>query len=181
MHGCKGFTLAELLACVAILAILAGMSASHFSSLQEKQHATATINQLGAALQLARANALSQRRRHTICPSADGKECGDDWSKGLLIHTGTDPDPDTIVTFYPRIGAGNLRWQGFGNGKTIQFQGNGFLLVQNGTFIYCPKKEDARLAKALIINKSGRVRIADDRDGDGIVELSSGQPVHCPA
>mgnify|MGYP001627516700 CR=1 FL=1 len=179
MRSCKGFTVTELLACMAIMAVLFSMSVGHFSSLRERQHAAATINQLSNALQLARASALSQRKRHTLCPSANGENCSDDWSNGLLIHTGTHPTPGTIVTFYPRIGSGDLRWHGFGSGKSIQFQGNGYLLVQNGSFIYCPPTPDPRLARALIINKSGRIRAAEDRDGDGVVEMSSGQPVSC--
>ena len=50
---------------------------------------------------------------------------------------------------------------------------------QSGNFTLCPASRDARLAQQLVVNSTGRTRSAQDRNGDGIREDSSGNPLRC--
>lgn len=50
---------------------------------------------------------------------------------------------------------------------------------QNGNFSFCPSNKNPALARQIIVSATGRTRYARDLDGDGIVENSKGQPLHC--
>jgi type IV fimbrial biogenesis protein FimT len=57
----------------------------------------------------------------------------------------------------------------------------GYTAWQNGNFLYCAAGGAATEARMVIVNPQGRLRIARDRNGDGIVEDAAGRPVSCPA
>lgn len=66
-----------------------------------------------------------------------------------------------------------------GNKSLVQYQANGQLLASNGTFIYCPDNQDKTLIRAVIINRVGRIRMAEDLNNDGVVESKEGQSISC--
>ena len=176
-----GFTLIEMMVVICITGILLSISIDGLRYLQEQMRATATINQLLGAVHLARHSALSRHQLVTLCPTADQKTCSNNWATGMLIISGkgTTADAGTRITAFPPLSHGRIEWRAFGGGKKLQFAATGLTFSQNGTFTYCPDDKDLRMAKALIINKAGRARMAVDLNKDGIVYLRAGEPVQC--
>ena len=54
-----------------------------------------------------------------------------------------------------------------------------FVLFQNGNFTFCPMNSDKTLAMQLIVNNIGRIRVAKDTNGDGIIDDAKGKPISC--
>ncbi|MDP2226454.1 MAG: GspH/FimT family pseudopilin [Moraxellaceae bacterium] len=183
MKSAQGFTLPELLVVVAIIGIMLSIASDGWKKVIARQHAVAAINQVAEAARLARHTALTRRQIITVCPSPDGVRCSSDWTQPLFVFASnsTVPDHENFITIFPAITHGKMKWKGFGGTTRLQYQRNGLTLAQNGTFVYCPDDDDAKLARALIINKSGRQRVAEDLDNDGIVDLRPGEPVRCPS
>lgn len=181
MKKAHGFTLIELMTVVVISCILIGISINGLKLLQAQIRATATINQLAGAVYLARQAALSQRRLITLCPTNNQKVCSSNWADGMLIISGggSEVGTGTRIATYPPNSHGRIEWRSFGGKKKLQFAASGLTSSQNGTFVYCPDDKNLHVARALIINKAGRARMAVDLDGDGIVDLRAGEPVQC--
>jgi type IV fimbrial biogenesis protein FimT len=171
----QGFTLIEMMAVVLISGILLGISINGLQRLLANIRATAAINQLAGAVHLTRQAALSQRRLTTLCPTDNQKTCATNWSAGMLITSGNG----SPLAAYPPTPHGRIEWRSFGGSTRLQFAASGLTHAQNGTFIYCPEDKDVRHAKALVINKAGRARMAEDLDGNGVVDLRAGEPVQC--
>lgn len=84
-----GFTLLELLVTLAVLAVIAAMAAPSFSNLINSSRLTGAANDLVAALQVARMEAIRRGVSVQLCPSTDGTSCaGDDWSRVVVIPQG---------------------------------------------------------------------------------------------
>lgn len=139
----RGFTLVELMVTVAVLAIVAAIAAPSFRNLLLNSRLTAAANELSAALQGARMEALRTNARVVVCPSTDGSSCaGSDWSKFVLISGKTGAsNPLRVVTLNNR----GLTVSGSSNvtGTTpIWYQADGFVRVgtaatQTGTIRVC--------------------------------------------
>jgi len=94
--GCQrlstGFTLVELMVTVAVLAILSAIAAPSFSNLINSNRLTASANEVVAALQTARMEAIRRNSSVVLCPSVDGATCsGAEW-KRLIVFSDVDGD-----------------------------------------------------------------------------------------
>lgn len=84
--GASGFTLIELMVTVAVLAILATLAAPSFNNLIHSNRLTGAANDLVAAFQVARMEAIRRGESVVICPSSDGAVCsGTDWSRFIVF------------------------------------------------------------------------------------------------
>lgn len=88
-----GFTLVELAITVVVLAVLVGISIPLFTGLINGSRLTGNANELVAALQIARSEAIRRNVRTTICQSADGLTCANatPW-RGWIIFADNDGD-----------------------------------------------------------------------------------------
>ncbi|MEM7217900.1 MAG: GspH/FimT family protein [Pseudomonadota bacterium] len=189
MRPHRGFTLFELIAVVAIAALLAAFAVPSLIHLVRDHRATAAMNGMLGRIQLARATAISLRRNVTLCPGAPGAtDCGkrDTWHDGSLLfvdsnRNGRMDGSDYLVRGFPPLRNGErFRWRSFRNKKSLTLRPSGLTDWQNGHLQYCPPANDARLARQAIINAQARVRSARDSDGDGIREDARGRPLRCP-
>jgi type IV fimbrial biogenesis protein FimT len=87
LAGAGGFTLMELLVTLAVGAIALSISVPSMSGLIRNTRATTYTNDLVAAINIARSEAVQRGRPVTVCSSTDGATCSDDedWSAGWIV------------------------------------------------------------------------------------------------
>jgi len=180
----KGFTLVELMIIISIFGILMSMSIPSFEGMLKRQKASGEANNLVSLIYLARSEAIKTNQVVTICRSADGLECGNDWKDGWMMFVDNNrngaKEADERIIRSGHAGNGyQVSFRAFGSNRYLRFTPLGITLSQNGTFKLCPEDNDSRYARAVIISKTARARLAKDSDGDGIYEAANGSPLSC--
>lgn len=98
MHkrGGRGLTLIELMITIALLAIVIAIGVPSFQSAINGSRLSSAANELSAALQLARAEAVRRNRTVVLCRSANLSSCADDaqWNGWLMF---VDMNGDGVV------------------------------------------------------------------------------------
>ena len=181
----RGLSLLELLISLGILSILLGISIPNFYELAQSISGDVALRKLATAVQLSKSTAVTTGTTVTLCRSADGFVCGGSWQDGVIVFT--DRNRDRVVNENDRLvrhitfpnGNGHIRFRAFQNKQYLQVTSLGVTHDQNGNFTYCPFSGNSKLARQLILNRTARLRFAQDSDGDGIKEDSSGRPLHC--
>lgn len=188
MHGVfssRGFSLLELLVALIILAILTSLAVPALSHTLKRANNHTLANQMILLVQYARSESIVRRRVITLCGSRNGQYCDGQWSKNILVFVdynqdGKKDDVDRLLQVVSTVQTGEtLQWRSFGNKAYLQLHPNGRTWYQNGNFTYCPANGDARYALHWLLNAGGRLRMAPDKNHNGIPEKSNGQEVTC--
>lgn len=166
----KGFSLIELLVTITLIAIAISIGVPGYQSLISSNRLTASINQLRGALALTRSEAVHRNQHVAICHSLDGSQCSrrGNWSDGWIIFVDKNRDKfidetDEIINIYQTINKSvSINYRAFGSRHYVVYRPSGFTLT-NGTFTVCSPK-NTTLKKALILTKSGRVRLSKVQD-----------------
>lgn len=90
----RGLTLIELMMAVAVAGVLLALAGPSFQQALGKNRLSSTASELTGAVQLARAEAIRQNRRVTLCRSVDGSACdstGSTWP-GWIVFVDLDSD-----------------------------------------------------------------------------------------
>lgn len=85
MRRQQGFTLIELLVAMLIAAIILGLGAPAFGKVIRENRAMSAAGNLISGLNTARAEAIRRGKFVTLCPSANGTTCSNNWADGWLI------------------------------------------------------------------------------------------------
>lgn len=180
-----GLTLSELLAALAVAAVLAGAAVPAMSALITRAEADAAIEQMSRAIQFTRYQAIARRSTATFCPGRE-TACGrrDTWHEGAMVFLDANADGardsgEEILQRLPPLAGYRVRWRSFRNRKSLSMRPDGTTDWQPGNMVVCPADGDTKYARQLIVNAQGRVRLSRDQDGDGVVEDANGQPVSC--
>ncbi|MBY4598411.1 GspH/FimT family pseudopilin [bacterium BD-1] len=81
----SGFTLLELVITVAVLAVALGIAIPSFQGITNRNRLTSVANEVVAAMQLARMEAIRRNQRVVMCPSTDGSTCsGANWLRMVV-------------------------------------------------------------------------------------------------
>ncbi|MDN3651706.1 GspH/FimT family pseudopilin [Thalassotalea ponticola] len=181
----RGVTLIELLVVITIIAILSTFALPSFKQMWLKSVVTAETTRWQQAFSFARQSAISLSSIVTLCPSIDGKSCAKFWHQGAIVFSDSDGNKQVstnehiLYRITPSSDKIRLTWRAFQNRNYVQYQHNGFTWYQNGTLRLCVKGESQHYNRALIITRSGRIRVSKDSNGDGIHEDANGVDVQC--
>ena len=164
MKHSQGFTLVEVLITLSVMSILLGIAAPQINASYQYYRADKAIRTIQQTLLYARNYAISFGKNVTICPNKNNN-CTNDWLQGITVFTDENKsnsidDNDIIIqeiTHFSEQDAINF------NREYIRFQANGSAAGSNGTLIYCPGQIDSPYSKAIVINRSGRVRFSQDK------------------
>jgi len=148
---------------LAVSATLMLAAVPAFMRMREHNQAISTANLLITQLQLARMTAVNRRISTVLCPSVDGRRCGDhaDWSLGWLTfldrdRTGRPNSPNNIIIASTGPFTQTLRLQGSTGRPRVRYLPDGRSPGTNLTISICNDK--GALLNQVIINNSGRVR-----------------------
>lgn len=185
MKPMKGLSLLELLVCLGMLSILLGIAIPDFNELVESLSGDVTLRKLATAVQLSKSSAITSNTTVTLCRSTDGFTCSGSWKDGVIIFT--DRNRDRVINDNDKLvrhltfpnGNGTIKFRAFQNKQYLQITSLGITHYQNGNFTYCPFSGNSKFAKQLVLNRTARLRFAQDKDGDGIKEDSRGRPLNC--
>ena len=162
-----GMTLLELCVALAIVAILCLLALPSFSASVSRWRADMLRMQLVSVFNSARSTAITRRQPVAVCPSEDGRRCGNDWSRGWLIHRDRGKFIDTplsedVLQF--RAGyADRSLWAGTSQGRwRLRFQGDG---RSGGSPLTVDICAGGRLHGQVVVNNVGRTR-ATRRSGE---------------
>ncbi|MGN6152660.1 MAG: GspH/FimT family pseudopilin [Lysobacteraceae bacterium] len=102
-----GFTLIELMIAVFVMAVVIAISVPLFTNVVNASRLTSNANELVAAMQSARAEAIRQNRRTSLCGSDDGLNCSNTtpW-RGWIVFT--DANGNGLVDAGERVRSGNI-------------------------------------------------------------------------
>lgn len=185
MKQSRGFTLVESLVVLAISSILTFVAVGFWNNLQLRMESRTVITLLANSLADARNTAISRQIPVAMCGSRNASNCDNLWQEGVLVFLDVDgsgkPSANSDILGFYRIQTrnGRIDWRGFGAGSSLRFDSFGRASASNGSFTYCPGNNQRSYARQVVINRGGRVRYSRDRDGDGIHEDASGNPLKC--
>jgi type IV fimbrial biogenesis protein FimT len=176
-HDSAGFTLFELLIVLAIAAILLGLGAPSFSDFRRNARLTSAANDLLAAAQLARTEAIKRQVPVSICPAAGvGADavCGTTrYERGWITFVDQNGDcmreeGDDLLRVDNAL---DRTMNGPSNGSCISFGANGFArpagAPSSSQILFCDRVwkdrvqpgTDLSAARGMLITKTGRVEI----------------------
>lgn len=165
----SGFTLIELIITLAIAAMVLAIGVPSFQGMMRDNRLTTQVNELVAAMNLARSEAIKRGRRVTLCKSADGASCaaGGGYQQGWIVFVDANDnaavDAGEQVLRVKAAMEGGLTLTGnstvqsyisYVAGGMSQLVTGGF---QAGTLTLCA----APKARLIIINSLGRARVAE--------------------
>lgn len=131
-----GFTLIELMVTLSVLALLLGIGVPSFQATIQGNRITTTANDLVAALQFARSEAVRRGVNVTLCASNDQTTCSGAWTDGWVVRGPVAADPPFRVWPATRPGialavGGNAQFTPLGAVTTVRcFQLNLDTLVR---------------------------------------------------
>lgn len=176
----KGFTLIELMTAIGIGAVLVSMAVPGLQSVAMNSKQRSGVNEIVAAMHLARNTAITTNNRVTLCTSDDEKTCGAvGWAEGWIAFTDIDSDQtvDANETIIRSGGAiDGLTIQSSQYSQYLMYRPSGRVMNAStagniGDFIFCDSRGSAH-AKIVTIDLSGRPGFSET--------TSSGQSASCP-
>lgn len=173
----RGFTLVELLMTLAVSGILLGIGLPAMAGLISANRLSTQVNELVSGMALARFEAIHRNTSVVLCKSDNHQTCttNSSWENGWIIFVDTDDDhkrqdeESILLSNDPLPANYQLQYRGFGSHHYVVFRGIG-TTTSNGTFLLCDKRNPEN-ARALIINRTGRVRTSTTR--------ADGTPIEC--
>lgn len=180
----EGVSLLEVLITLSIICVIALAASFGMQGLLHSSQGAATLQNLRLGIEIAKSTAVKSRKAVTVCRSSNGSSCQGNWHEGAIVFLDPDgklnPDSQDLIVHRVPATTGTVYWRAFQNRQYLRFAPSGELLNQNGNFLYCPADRNPEHADQIIVNRIGRVRWAQDSDGNGVKEDAQGRPLACP-
>lgn len=152
-----GFTVIELLIGVAVASVLLALAAPSFSALINSYRLTTLTNDVIAATNLARSEAIKRNRSVTLCRSAnaDANACANAdgrWNNWIIVA----PVEDVIRRGAPGLFASNVRISSAFNNDGVTFAPDG-TPSENAAITLCTEGELKENLRTISIGPGNRV------------------------
>lgn len=161
-HHATGFTMVELLTCVAVISTVTAFALPGFNRMLTHQQLSSARAELHTALMLARSEALDRGQRVALCPSTNGQSCNSSrqWSSGYLLFVDANDDrqrqPDEPLLRIMEAQEQLSITSNVGRPVVI-FHENGSAAGFNTTLSLCARGT-TEPAQTLVLSNSGRLR-----------------------
>ena len=171
----NGFSLYELVITMGLFALILTLGVPSFGAIVANHRLRVEVDKLFHAIHHARKASVTRRRVVTICPTVNGRDCGEsaDWSTGWMMFVNVDRDwparreADEPVLKWLKV---HPRNRVVANRRSFSLRSVD-LRATNGTLVFCDRAGRAR-PRALVVSYTGRPRVAyEDRRG---------RPYSCP-
>lgn len=173
----QGLTLLELLIAMSIAAILATLAIPSMQGLIAEARIASAVSNLASLMTYARSMAIDSNRKITLCPTIDRTACGEasEWKHGAMVFADSNGnsqrDSDEPLIRYRsmnrllEIFSGSTPHTSGRSRKRVVFSPSGSARGYTISIRFCAP-QDAAPARVLVLQNSGRIRLAD-RDGSG--------------
>ncbi len=164
-----GFTLIELMVTLAIAAILLTIGIPSFRDLMIKSRLSGQVQEFFGTLNFARSEAIKRGNFVSVCKSADGSQCGGNWSDGWIVFANNDNDSpasrdnigganeEPLLRVFPALPSNYTLNANTNFTNYITY--DRFGMANNmGTFVFCANSDESK-ARAIILTRT-RPRIA---------------------
>ena len=171
MRPQRGFTLLELLVVISVLAILVGIGVPGLRELLLNNRQAGAVNELVAALQLARSEAITRNVAApavvSVCASSNGTACTGAWSDGWLVFIDNDGPVATSVdqVLWATTAPSGIDVGAPGLATPVSYRRDGRVLAA-ADFVFCDSRGASR-ARVIQLGVSGRPSVSKLRsNGD---------------
>jgi type IV fimbrial biogenesis protein FimT len=163
-----GFTLIELMVTVAVIGILAVVGVPAMAGLINANRITAANENLTAALQLARAEAIRRSASVTVCASTNGTTCANqaNWNRWIVIgrdNTASAAGPEVIDVMRDETMPGNMQLSGPAAG--IRFRPSGLIDAEQTLTVCLPTDHPSQNQRVVTVMLGGGVRTTKNNGG----------------
>ena len=176
----KGLSLLEVLFTMGISTVIFGITIPVMGNLINQNRISTQVNTLRSSLELTRSTAIQENQHTVICKSEDGEKCTrrGEWGQGWIVFVDNDhnrrrSEDERLVQVQGKLPDNTqLKYRAFGSRHYVTYRPMGFTKT-NGTFTLCNPAVPDR-AKALILTKTGRVRLSKTLPGEKPIECENG-------
>jgi type IV fimbrial biogenesis protein FimT len=159
MHG---FTLIELMICIAVAALLFTVSAPALGSFVHGETLRTSRNALVTSLNMARNTAITRHGHLVVCPSTDQRSCTGDnqWQHGWIVFedkngdSARNADEPVLDAVQAQAGIAIVTSEAR---EHVTYHSDGSSPGTNLTFTFCDGR-GAKTAATVIVGNSGRPR-----------------------
>jgi type IV fimbrial biogenesis protein FimT len=173
-RAARGFTLVELAITVVVLSVLMAMAAPLFTAMSNGNRLTSNANEIVAAMQIARSEAVRRNARTSFCQSTNGTTCSDvsPW-QGWLVFADANGDNVVDADEIVRTGVFEVPVQVIASGNvtngSIVFRADGLAYAGNNLLeanmrVCLPVDDPATNARDVNIAIGGRIAVRDPVD-----------------
>ena len=164
----SGFTLIELMVTVAVASILAVVAVPAMAGLINANRINSASDNLTAALQLARSEAIRRGTSVTVCASADGQACANtaSWDRWIVRgrdNVASEGGTEEIDIMRDETPAGRVELQGPAGG--IVFRSSGLLDSEEQLVVCMPTSRPADNQRQITVMLSGGHRTTKANGG----------------
>lgn len=178
----SGTNIVELVAVIAVLGILLAAAVPSLYGYMLAHRVSDGAGAFLRSLMLARSEALKRNRPVQVCATSNGSSCDSavSWESGWIVYVDANANGafdvgDEAVRVFPALVSSLTLRGSAGLGQTVGFDTAG-RPTTTGWFVLCNANALSG-SRAIFVNGVGRIRLAQDQDGDGVPETPSGPDI----
>jgi type IV fimbrial biogenesis protein FimT len=158
----RGFTLIELVVTLAVAAILIAVAVPNFRMFMANNRMASQANDMIAAINLARSEAVTRAANVTVCASSDGATCTGGWAQGWIVRDAAG----TPIRVQQALRGESTLVGGADVASTITFTSSGRTSIAatattaSTTLTLCPPSPAIVQGRAIQIERTGRARVS---------------------